>query len=60
MARFGCRGCVEEGTFDYTDRHACPKCGSDNVQFALSIEELADDHPLIAELAENDPPQVDD
>lgn len=29
-------------------RHACPKCGSDNVQFVLSIEELADDDPLIA------------
>lgn len=63
MARFRCRGCGEEGKFDYTGSHACPKCGSDNVQFALSIEELADDHPLIValtELAENDPPQVDD
>ena len=63
MARFRCRGCGEEGTFDYTGRHACPKCGSDNVQVALSIQELADDDPLITaltELAENDPPQVDD
>ncbi len=63
MARFRCCGFGEEGTFDYTGRHACPKCGYDNVQFVLSIEEMADDHPLIAaltELAENDPPQVDD
>ena len=56
------RGCGEEGTFDHIGRHTCPKCGSDDVQFTLSIEELADDDPLIAaltELAEKDPPQVD-
>jgi Zn finger protein HypA/HybF involved in hydrogenase expression len=40
MARFRCRGCGEESTFDYTGRHDCPKCSSDNVQFELSIEEL--------------------
>jgi Zn finger protein HypA/HybF involved in hydrogenase expression len=39
MARFRCRACGNEGSFDYTGRHACPNCGSDNVQFALSIEE---------------------
>jgi hypothetical protein len=34
-----------------------------DIQFALSIEELADDHPLIAaltDLAENDPPEAND
>jgi Zn finger protein HypA/HybF involved in hydrogenase expression len=50
MARFRCRACGREGSFDYTGRHACPNCGSDNVQFALSIEELSDDDPLIVAL----------
>jgi Zn finger protein HypA/HybF involved in hydrogenase expression len=50
MARFSCRACGNEGSFDYTGRHACPNCGSDNVQFALSIEELSDDDPLIVAL----------
>jgi Zn finger protein HypA/HybF involved in hydrogenase expression len=50
MARFRCRACGHEGSFDYTGRHACPNCGSDNVQFALSIEELSDDDPLIVAL----------
>jgi hypothetical protein len=34
-----------------------------NLRRAWPAEEMADDHPLIAaltELAENDPPQVDD
>jgi Zn finger protein HypA/HybF involved in hydrogenase expression len=38
MARFRCRACGKEGTFDYTGRRGCPKCGSVNVQFALSIK----------------------
>jgi hypothetical protein len=38
MARFRCRACGEDGTFDYIGRHAWPKCSSDNVPFALSIE----------------------
>jgi rRNA maturation endonuclease Nob1 len=50
MARFRCRACGIEGTFDYTGRHACPKCGSNNVQFALSVEELGDDDPIILAL----------
>jgi hypothetical protein len=57
MARFRCRDCNTEGTFAYSGKHACPECGSDNVQFALSIEELGDDDPLIAALTkmvEND------
>ena len=47
MARFRCRSCGEEGTFVYDGRLDCPNCGSDEVQFALSIEELQDDDPLI-------------
>ena len=57
MAQFHCQDCASEGTFVYSGQHECPKCGSDNVQFALSIEELGDDHPLIAALtktSEND------
>jgi Zn finger protein HypA/HybF involved in hydrogenase expression len=50
MARFRCRDCNTEGTFSYSGKHECPNCGSDNVQFALSIEELSDDDPLIAAL----------
>jgi rRNA maturation endonuclease Nob1 len=50
MARFRCRACGSEGTFAYSGKHECPNCGSDNVQFALSIEELSDDDPLIAAL----------
>jgi hypothetical protein len=58
MARFHCRG--EEGRFVYDGRHACPRCGSVDVQF--SIEELADDHSLItalAKLAESDLPDTE-
>ncbi|MBR2120199.1 MAG: hypothetical protein IJ935_16445 [Afipia sp.] len=47
MSRFRCRGCGREGTFVYNGRHACPNCGSPDVQFALGIEELSDDDPLI-------------
>jgi hypothetical protein len=58
MARFRCRACGEDGTFVCDGRHACPRCGSVDVQFALSIEELADDDPLNAaraKLTESDP-----
>jgi hypothetical protein len=57
MARFRCRACGKEGTFDYSGRHACPCCGSREVHLALAIEELEDDHPLIEtmkRLAEED------
>jgi hypothetical protein len=48
MARFRCRACVQEGTFVYqAGRHECPRCGSRDVQFALGVEELPDDDPLI-------------
>ena len=50
MARFRCRDCNTEGTFSYSGKHECPQCGSHNVQFALSIEELGDDDPLIVAL----------
>jgi len=47
MARFRCCACNSEGTFSYSGKHECPKCGSSNVQIALSIHELADDDLLI-------------
>jgi hypothetical protein len=48
MARFHCRACAQEGMFVYpAGRHECPRCGSRDVQFALGIEELPDDDPLI-------------
>jgi hypothetical protein len=50
MARFRCRDCNTEGTFSYSGKHECPQCGSRNVQFALAIEELGDDGPLIVAL----------
>jgi hypothetical protein len=43
MARFCCRACCSEGSFTYWGKHECPKCGSNDVQFALSTEELGDD-----------------
>lgn len=50
MARFRCRACGQEGTFEYDGRRACPRCGAPEVQFALHIEELPDDDPLIEAL----------
>jgi hypothetical protein len=51
MARFRCRVCAQEGEFVCrSGRHECPNCGSRDVQFALSIEELPNDHPLIEAL----------
>jgi hypothetical protein len=47
MARYRCRARGEEGNFVYDGRHECPNCGSVDVQFALGIEELPDDDPLI-------------
>ena len=41
MARFHCRACGQEGTFEYDERrHCCPMCGSRDVQVAPSIEEV--------------------
>jgi hypothetical protein len=36
--------------FSYSGKHECPNCGSRDVQFALSIDELGDDDPLIVAL----------
>jgi Zn finger protein HypA/HybF involved in hydrogenase expression len=47
MARYRCRNCGEEGQFVYEGFHACPICGSKDVQFALAVDELAADDPLI-------------
>jgi hypothetical protein len=38
IVRTLCRACGHGGTFEYDVRHACPKCGSGDVRFALSIE----------------------
>jgi Zn finger protein HypA/HybF involved in hydrogenase expression len=40
MARFRCRACGHEGTFEYDGQHACPECGSRDVQIALSIKDI--------------------
>jgi rRNA maturation endonuclease Nob1 len=48
MASFRCRACSQDGDFIYqASRHVCPRCGSTDVQFAVRIEELPDDDPLI-------------
>ena len=48
MAKFRCRTCGKEGSFVYDpERYTCPICDSIDVQFAIGIEELPDDHPLI-------------
>ena len=48
MAKFRCRTCGKEGTFVYDpERCTCPICDSIDVQFAIGIEELPDDDPLI-------------
>jgi uncharacterized Zn finger protein (UPF0148 family) len=57
MARYRCRACGKEGTFVYDGRHECPNCGSVDVQFAIGVQELPDDDPLIEtmkRLAEED------
>jgi hypothetical protein len=46
MARFRCRARGEEGTLVYDGRHNCPQCGSVDVQLAIGVLELPDDHPL--------------
>ena len=45
MARFRCRTCGKEGTFD--GRRDCPNCGSVDVQLAIGIEELPDDDAFV-------------
>jgi hypothetical protein len=63
MAKFRCRTCGKEGIFVYDGRRECPNCGSADVQFAVSIEELPDDDPLIKamkRLAKEDDGQKED
>jgi len=44
MARFRCGACGQEGEFTYDPkRHACLRCGSSEVVFALPIDELPDE-----------------
>jgi predicted phosphodiesterase len=44
MARFRCIACGRDGEFVYDPwRHECPVCGSADVVFVLSIEELPDE-----------------
>lgn len=51
MARFRCRSCGHDGTWTYDPaRHTCPLCDSIDVQFAIGIDELPDDDPLIQAL----------
>jgi len=43
MAKFRCRACGQEGEVVYDPtHHACPRCGSLDVVFALPIDELPD------------------
>ena len=64
MAKFRCRTCGKEGTFVYDpERYTCPICDSIDVQFAIGIEELPDDDPLIEAMkrrAEQDGEKDDD
>lgn len=63
MARFRCRACDEEGSFAYDGRRDCPQCGSHDVQFAIGVEELENDHPLVTamkRLAEEDDEKTED
>ena len=53
MAKFRCRTCGKEGTFVYDpERYTCPICDSIDVQFAIGIEELDDDDPLIEAMSQ--------
>ncbi|MBR0793051.1 hypothetical protein JQ631_28595 [Bradyrhizobium manausense] len=51
MATFRCRTCHQEDAAVYdASRHACPRCGSREVQFAIGIDEMPD--PLIDAILE--------
>ena len=48
MAKFRCRTCGKEGTFVYDpERYTCPICGSIDAQFAIHLDELPADDPLL-------------
>ncbi|MHC2275343.1 rubredoxin [Bradyrhizobium diazoefficiens] len=43
MATFRCRTCHQEGEFVYdAEHHACPRCGSSEVQVAIAVDEMPD------------------
>jgi hypothetical protein len=53
MARFRCAACRQEGEIIYDPRrHACPRCGSPDVVFALQIDELPDEFIELLDSAE--------
>ena len=59
MARFRCRSCGKECTFVYDpERYMCPICGSIDVQFAVHLDELPANDPLLNVL--NSSPNEDD
>jgi hypothetical protein len=47
LAHVRCRECGVEGSFTFTGFRDCVRCGSRDVRFALRIEELADDDPVM-------------
>jgi hypothetical protein len=54
MARFRCAACRQDGEIIYDpQRHACPRCGSSDVVFALQLDELPEE--LIEVLASAEP-----
>jgi len=54
MAKFRCATCDQKGEIIYDpQRHACPRCGSSDVVFALPLDELPDE--LIEALASAEP-----
>lgn len=51
MATFRCRTCHQEGECVYdAARHACPRCGSREVRFAIGVDEMPD--PLVDAILE--------
>jgi hypothetical protein len=50
LARIRCRECGVEGSFTFTGFRDCPRCGSRDVRFALRIEELVDNDPVIVSI----------
>jgi hypothetical protein len=51
IAHIRCRDCGVEGSFTFTGWYECPRFGSRDIRYALRIEELADDDPVIAAIA---------
>jgi uncharacterized OB-fold protein len=51
VAHIKCRDCGVEGSFTFTGRRECPRCGSRDIRFALRIEELTEDDPVIVAIA---------